>query len=160
MLLWLFPCGKTLYFYGSLDHWKMHFKQLQTLTLVCQIGCLDGRVLVSFVCSRVWHSCVLKCLRALCTQEFACSHARHACMLACSCAGSLYVFACLVCVLPYVLSNSFVITKVYTHIYIYIYTKIKKPKLDVLEWILNKKTHFQLSQIFRLFYITFYSVCE
>ena len=44
-------------------------------------------------------------------------------------------------------------------IYIYIYTqKLKSPKLGVLEWILNKKTHFQLSQIFRLFYITFYSV--
>ena len=31
--------------------------------------------------------------------------------------------------------------------------KLKSQKLDVLEWILNKKTHFQSSQIFRLFYI-------
>ena len=50
-----------------------------------------------------------------------------------------------------------------THIYIYIYIYIQKLKiqnLDVLEWILNKTTHFQSSQIFWLFYITFYSVCE
>ena len=39
---------------------------------------------------------------------------------------------------------------IYTYIYIYIYIYI----------ILNKKTHFQLSQIFLLFYITFYSGFE
>ena len=50
---------------------------------------------------------------------------------------------------------------VYIYIYIYIYIqKLKSQKLDVLEWILNKKTHFKSSQIFRLFYITFYSVCQ
>ena len=36
-------------------------------------------------------------------------------------------------------------------IYMYLY---------ICLYILNKKTHFQLSEIFRLFYITFYSVCE
>ena len=47
------------------------------------------------------------------------------------------------------------------NIYIYIYIqKLKSQKRDVLVWILNKKTHFQLSQMFRLFYITFYSVVE
>ena len=40
---------------------------------------------------------------------------------------------------------------IYTYIYIYIY-------IYIYVYILNKKTHFQLSQIFRLFYITFYSV--
>ena len=54
---------------------------------------------------------------------------------------------------------------IYVHVYmywhyanIYIIQKLKSQKRDVLEWILNKKTHFQLSQIIRLFYITFYSV--
>ena len=56
------------------------------------------------------------------------------------------------------LYNLFIYLRIYQHIYIYIYIyiyqKLKNQKLDVLEWILNKRTHFQLSQIFRLFYIT------
>ena len=36
---------------------------------------------------------------------------------------------------------------IYIYIYIYIY-KLKSQKQDVLELILNKKTHFQFSQIF------------
>ena len=48
----------------------------------------------------------------------------------------------------------YVSINIYIYIYIYIYQKLKNQKLDVLEWILNKRTHFQLSQIFRLFYIT------
>ena len=44
---------------------------------------------------------------------------------------------------------AYVYVCIYKYIYIYIYT-----------YILNKTTHFQSSQIFRLFYITFYSVCE
>ena len=43
------------------------------------------------------------------------------------------------------------------YIYIYIYTKIKKQKTRCAT---VNKTHFQFSQIFWLFYITFYSVCE
>ena len=36
--------------------------------------------------------------------------------------------------------------------------KLKSQKQDVLELILYKKSYFQFSQIFQLFYITFYSV--
>ena len=39
-----------------------------------------------------------------------------------------------------------IFTYMYVYIYIYIYI-----------YILNKKSHFKSSQIFRLFYITFYS---
>ena len=58
----------------------------------------------------------------------------------------------------------YVCTYVYMYIYIYVIyiyiQKLKSEKQDVLEWILNRKAHFQFSQIFWLFYITFYSVCE
>ena len=56
------------------------------------------------------------------------------------------------------LYNLFIYLRIYQHIYIYIYIyiyqKLKNQKRDVLAWILNKRTPFQLSQIFRLFYIT------
>ena len=49
---------------------------------------------------------------------------------------------------------------IYIHTYIKIYTKIKKPKTRCVGMNIKQKNYFKSSQIFRLFYITFYSVCE
>ena len=59
-----------------------------------------------------------------------------------------YIFICILYI--YIIHlYIFIYLYVYNYIYIYIYIYIK-----------YKKTHFQVSQIFQLFYITFYSVCE
>ena len=43
---------------------------------------------------------------------------------------------------------------IYIYICIYLHFKIISPNQDVLEQILNKKSNFYFSQIFRLFYVT------
>ena len=50
---------------------------------------------------------------------------------------------------------------IYIHIYIYVYVYMYIwIYIYIYIYILNRKTHFQFSQIFCLFYISFYSVCE
>ena len=61
----------------------------------------------------------------------------------------IYIYIYLVYIYIYTYIYNYIYKYIYIYIYIYI-QKLKSQKLDVLQWILNKKTHFQLSQIYSL----------
>ena len=66
----------------------------------------------------------------------------------------LFIYLCIYLSMSIYIIYLSIYVSINIYIYIYIYQKLKNQKRDVLAWILNKRTPFQLSQIFWLFYIT------